>query len=96
MPAHDPNYGVGRAVRAGVIALGLVAFTVPAIVTLSNLQAYAQAGTEDSDISAAFETLSRPQQARVLQRCKDVVARPAQADPNQLTICQMLLAMAKR
>ena len=55
-----------------------------------------QGGTEDSDISSAFQTLSRPQQARVLQRCKDVVARPALVDPNQLTICQMLLAMAKR
>ena len=94
MPAHDPKYGVGRALRIGVMALGFVAFTGPAIVTLSD-EASAQAGTEDSDISAAFETLSRPQQARVLQRCKDVVARPAQADPNQLTICQMLLAMAK-
>ncbi|MEA2985226.1 MAG: hypothetical protein QOD94_1480 [Alphaproteobacteria bacterium] len=55
-----------------------------------------QGGMEDSDISSAFQTLSRPQQARVLQRCKDVVARPALVDPNQLTVCQMLLAMAKQ
>ena len=96
MPSHNPKYGVGRALRIGVTALGFVAFTGPAIVTLSNLEAYAQGGTEDTDISSAFETLSRPQQARVMQRCKDVVARPAQADANQLTICQMLLAMAKR
>ena len=50
---------------------------------------------EGSDISSAFETLSRPQQARVMQRCKEVVARPALADQNQLTICQVLLAMGK-
>jgi hypothetical protein len=54
-----------------------------------------QEETEGSDISSAFETLSRPQQARVMQRCKEVVARPALVDQNQLTICQVLLAMAK-
>jgi hypothetical protein len=52
-------------------------------------------GTGGSDIPSAFETLSRAQQARVMQRCKEVVARPALAEQNQLTICQVLLAMAK-
>ena len=108
MPSHNPKYHVGRAVRAGVIAVSFVALTAvlggdtagggdvtgsgapsPGAIT-------GQEGTEDSDISSAFETLSRPQQARVMQRCKDVVARPALVDPNQLTICQMLLAMARR
>ena len=54
-----------------------------------------QGGTGGSDIPSAFETLSRAQQARVMQRCKEVVARPALAEQNQLTICQVLLAMAK-
>jgi hypothetical protein len=108
MPSHDPKYDVGRAVRGGVIAVSFVALTAvlggdtagggdgtdgsaPSPGAISG-----QEGTEDSDISSAFETLSRPQQARVLQRCKDVVARPALVDQNQLTICQMLLAMAKQ
>jgi hypothetical protein len=30
-----------------------------------------------------------------MQRCKGLVARPALADQNQLTICQVLLAMTK-
>ena len=50
---------------------------------------------EGPDVSTVFETLSRPQQARVMQRCKELVARPALADQNQLTICQVLLAMTK-
>ena len=108
MPSHDPKHHVVRTVRAGVIAVSFVALTAvlggdtagggdvtgsgapqPGAIT-------GQEGTEDSDISSAFETLSRPQQARVMQRCKDLVARPALVDPNQLTICQMLLAMARR
>jgi hypothetical protein len=56
----------------------------------------AQGTREGSDVWSAFETLSRPQQARVMQRCKEVVARPALAEPNQLTICQTLMAMAGR
>jgi hypothetical protein len=55
-----------------------------------------QGTREGSDIWSAFETLSGPQQARVMQRCKELVARPALADPNQLTICQTLMAMAAR
>jgi hypothetical protein len=51
---------------------------------------------ESPDISAAFDSLSRPQQARVMQRCKDIVARPAQADASQLVICETLMAMSKR
>jgi len=54
-----------------------------------------QGGTGGSDIPSAFETLSRAQQERVMQRCKEVVARPALAEQNQLTICQVLLAMAR-
>ena len=109
MPSHDPKYDVGRAVRVGVIAVSFVALT--AVLGGDTAGGGAgtggggaddpgtiggQGGTEGSDISSAFQTLSRPQQARVLQRCKDVVARPALVDPNQLTVCQMLLAMAKR
>lgn len=55
-----------------------------------------QGAREGSDIWSAFETLTRPQQARVMQRCKEMVARPALADPNHLTICQTLMAMAGR
>lgn len=51
---------------------------------------------ESAGISAAFDSLSRMQQARVMQRCKDLVARPAQADASQLAICETLMAMTKR
>lgn len=47
---------------------------------------------QGSGISATFDSLSRQQQARVMQRCRDVLARPAQADASQLTICQTLMA----
>ena len=55
-----------------------------------------QGAREGSDICLCFRDPVPPQQARVMQRCKEVVARPALADPNQLTICQTLMAMAKR
>lgn len=51
---------------------------------------------EGADISATFDSLSRKQQARVMQRCRDVLARPAQADADHLTICQALMAITKR
>jgi hypothetical protein len=165
MRSRGLKYNVGRAVRVGIVALGMIALTAPAVMIPSSPDALARGGgkgggdkggdigglsggsggaiggalggvgdlgglagprgggdasagmgggtgggpvsggnaagpgtnsaTEGSAISSAFETLSRPQQARVMQRCKDVVARPAQADPNQLAICQTLLAMAR-
>jgi hypothetical protein len=53
-------------------------------------------GMETSGVRESFESLTKAQQARVMQRCKDVIASPAQADPNQLALCQTLAAMAKR
>jgi hypothetical protein len=49
-----------------------------------------------SDVRAAFQSLSRTQQARVAQRCKSVMAHPAQAAGDRLAICQGLSSMAKR
>jgi hypothetical protein len=184
MRSHDLTYDVGRAVRVGIVALGLVALTVPSVIILSSPDAFARGGggggkgggdkgglsggvsggiggdlgsglsgslggsasvgagagsggvgagagagvggvggagaaaggsspaagggpgvggpdpsgggaTDGSSISAAFETLSAPQQARVMQRCKDVVARPELSDPTQLTICRTLMTMAR-
>ena len=145
MRATDLKYDVGRAVRVGIVALGLVALAVNAAPAappgapteggagLGQIsprgEALAQAAgppshaaaagpgrsergdgdgdlggilggrealaMESSGVSSAFDSLSRRQQARVMQRCRDVIARPAQADANQLTICQTLMVMAK-
>jgi hypothetical protein len=51
----------------------------------------------DRGIAATFESLSRQQQDRVMQRCKDVLAAPAHAvDANQVSLCQTLNLMAGR
>jgi hypothetical protein len=50
---------------------------------------------QGSGVSAAFGALSRLKQARVMQRCRDVLARPAQAEASQLTICETLMMMPK-
>lgn len=48
------------------------------------------------DIAESFSSLTKQQQARILRRCKDVIARPGEADPNQLAICQRLAATTRR
>jgi hypothetical protein len=49
-----------------------------------------------SDVTESFGSLTKQQQARVMQRCKDVIAKPGEADPNQLALCQTLAAISKR
>lgn len=49
-----------------------------------------------SEVAESFSSLSQQQQARVMQRCRDMIAKPNQADPNQLALCQTLAAMVKR
>jgi hypothetical protein len=49
-----------------------------------------------ADVSSGFEGLSAQQQARVMQRCKDVMKNPGRADRNQIAICQTLSSMSKR
>jgi hypothetical protein len=80
-PSHTIAPGPGRISERGIGGI------------LGGHESFAMEGP---DISAAFDSLSRPQQARVLQRCKDIVARPAQADASQLAICGTLMAMSKR
>jgi hypothetical protein len=53
-------------------------------------------GMDTSDVRTSFESLTPPQRARVMQRCKTAIASPARADPNQLALCQTLMSMAKR
>ena len=48
-----------------------------------------------SDVVESFSSLSQQQQARVLRRCKDVMARPAEAEPNHLTLCQFLATLKR-
>jgi hypothetical protein len=170
MRSSDLRAGAGRAIRGGIVALGLVALSVPAAVILSSDDAYARgdggtsdgkAGKDDngglgaagdnvgsgantsakakgragpktrgarlgifgalfssrgsstngstgftgaqgafgmdtSGVRESFESLTKAQQARVMQRCKDVIANPAQSDVNQLALCQTLVATAKR
>lgn len=48
------------------------------------------------DIAESFSSLTKQQQARIMRRCKDVIARPGEADPNQLAICQRLAATTRR
>ena len=82
-PSHAAATGTGRVSERGDGDLGGI---------LGGHEALAM---ESSGISSAFDALSRRQQARVMQRCRDVMARPAQADANQLTVCQTLTVMAK-
>jgi hypothetical protein len=49
-----------------------------------------------TDVTESFGSLTKQQQARVMQRCKDVIAKPGEADPNQLALCQTLAAMVRR
>ena len=49
----------------------------------------------NSDVAESFSSLSQQQQARIMQRCRDLIAKPNQADPNQLALCQTLAAMVK-
>lgn len=48
------------------------------------------------DITESFDSLTKQQQARIMRRCKDVIAKPGEADPNQLALCQTLTAMTRR
>jgi hypothetical protein len=48
-----------------------------------------------SEFVESFSSLSQQQQARVLRRCKDVMAKPAEADPNHLTLCQLLATLRR-
>jgi hypothetical protein len=57
---------------------------------------HAAFGMDTSGVRESFESLTKAQQARVMQRCKDVIANPAQANTNQLALCQTLVATAKR
>jgi hypothetical protein len=50
----------------------------------------------DRGVAATFESLSRQQQVRVMQRCKEVLAAPAEADANQISLCQTLNLTAGR
>jgi hypothetical protein len=83
-PSHAAAAGPGRISERGGGGLGGI---------LGGHEAFAM---ESSDISVAFDSLSRQEQARVMQRCKDVVANPAQAEASQLAICETLMAMSKR
>ena len=69
-PSHAAATGNGRISERGDGDLGGI---------LGGHEALAM---ESSGVSSAFDALSRRQQARVMQRCKDVMARPAQADAN--------------
>jgi hypothetical protein len=82
-PSHAPAAGPDRIGERGGGGVGDI---------LGGHEALAMEG---SGISAAFGALSRLQQARVMQRCRDVMARPAQAEASQLTICQTLMMMPK-
>lgn len=55
-----------------------------------------QGNTNKSNVVGSFQSLSQPQQARVMQRCKDVLAAPRKAEPSQLALCNTLDAMARR
>ncbi len=48
MPSHDLKCDVARAVRVGIMALGFVAFTGPAVMILSSLEASAREDGEKS------------------------------------------------
>ena len=48
-----------------------------------------------TDVAESFSSLSQQQQARVLRRCKDVMARPTEAEPNHLTLCQLLATLRR-
>jgi hypothetical protein len=82
-PSHAPAAGPDRIGERGGGGVGEI---------LGGPDAFAM---QDSGISAAFDSLSRQQQARVMQRCRDVLARPAQAEASQLSICQTLMTMPK-
>ena len=135
MRSQDLKYDVGRALRVGIVALGLVNIAAPAAHTQSvgagvgadaagasagagvgvgiggvgagtggtgagaggSAGAGAAAfGLSGSGVAGSFAALSNVQQARVMQRCKDVLARPKQADPNQLALCKTLMSLAKK
>jgi hypothetical protein len=145
MRPYDLTYDFGTTLRAGAVALGLVALAVnaaPAAAPGASTEAGAGLGPisprgealaqlagppshagaagpgrigergdgdlggilggheawamESEGVSAAFDSLSRQEQGRVMQRCKDLVARPAQADASQLAICETLMAMTRR
>ena len=49
-----------------------------------------------TDVTESFFSLTQQQQARVMQRCREVIAKPAQSDPNHIAVCQTLAAATKR
>jgi hypothetical protein len=82
-PSHAPAAGPDRIGEPGGDGPGDL---------LGGREALAMQG---SGVSAAFDALSRLKQARVMQRCRDILARPAQAEASQLTICETLMMMPK-
>jgi hypothetical protein len=82
-PSHAPAAGPDRIGEPGGGGPGDI---------LGGREALAMQG---SGVSAAFDALSRLQQARVMQRCRDVLARPAKAEASHLTICETLMMMPK-
>jgi hypothetical protein len=50
----------------------------------------------DDAIFPLFSSLSPQQQARILQRCKEVLTAPLLADPDKLTVCRAINAMGSR
>ncbi len=53
-------------------------------------------GWNAEDVTESFGSLSQQEQARVLRRCRAVVEKPAEAEPNHLTFCQILAAIVRR
>lgn len=105
----DLKYDAGRAARIGMVVLGLFALTAPSMSgdTVGGIPGGGTGtddvnggvgvfGTDGSGIRASFESLTPQQQARVMQRCQDVVASPAQANRHHLALCRTLMTLAQR
>jgi hypothetical protein len=50
----------------------------------------------DDAVFPLFSSLSPQQQARIMQRCKEVLTAPLLADSNKLTVCRAVNAMGSR
>lgn len=92
--------GIGRN-GAGTGASGSLGFGIGASANASADTGFGgeQSGpgnTNSAVILDSFQSLTQAQQARVMQRCKDVMGSPSRASSNQVALCQTLSAMGKR
>jgi hypothetical protein len=105
-----------RSLRAGILALGVIALPASGwcgeigaergetggvgLTSSRGSDAFASGGSSygwnAEDVTESFGSLSQQEQARVLRRCRAVVEKPAEAEPNHLTFCQILAAIVRR